>query len=270
MSTSIRPSSVELGPDHALLVPVRSTTDLDRVGPVAVWFAALYDAPIEILTIRCADDVDARDRSEFDRRVEALAGESTANVRLHYVVDDEVAERFLDECAGRAVCMATSANPFRERHFVGSFAAALARRSDHLLLLVGPHAGQPARPYVDVTVAVEPDSQCAVHEAATDLAHRMEVPLRHVAIDVETGSISTVSFPTENDGLSESFEIEMHTEPVATDGLAEAIINALGHSLLAVATSAPLALSWIADGSVSFDLVAAMETPVLLAGPRMT
>lgn len=266
MNTSNEPT----GTNNALVVPLRRPRDLSRVAPTVIKFANAMNLSVEVLSFVHPDD-------DFEREQGAL---SDASLLMRDKVDNEVScvavktedavEAFFDYCADRLTCMPTSATPFRDEHYVGSFAAGLLARSTKPVILIGPsvEADTPLD-WDEVVVALSPDSESMdILPVAREVADAMHLSLSKVHIDSGTGNVYENEY-----GSRMWFPGEIHAtvgvESMTAEAVGQTIVERAAGELLAVKTHAREGLAWIADGSIAFDAIGQSLGPVLLVGPNI-
>jgi len=259
-----------LGPDMPLVVPLKRPADLDRVGEVAKRISTVFGSPIEVVAILCPDDDVADEFSRFAAQVDMLGNGDGVDVSLRIIVSEQTPETFFSYCAGATTCMATSASPFKDGHYVGSFAAGLLAKTTAPVLLVGPAvpAGL-AAPYDEVVAAVSdsPESQ-HVLPVARAFASSLDLPMARVNIDTDAGIVYTSRYHDPEDCLPDSVRASITPGAIDVDHVDETILERNEGTLLAVATHARQGLAWIAEGSVAFSLVSESKAPVLVIGPH--
>lgn len=252
----------------SITIPLSRADDLARVGGIAARFAETIGCPIEVLTIIDPDDDFAAEFRRIGRAVEALAVSIDRPVDLHLVAHENPLESVLSACRHRLVCMATAATPFRNEHYVGSFAAALLRESAAPVILVGPSVPDGRVPFDKVVVAVsnEVDERAAVL-AGHSLASALDVPLAKVFIDPK-GVIYETDYDDLADGLADEVHASMATGPLDHAQICAELVDRSESGVLVLATRAHQGLSWICEGSVAFDTIGRTRSPVVALGPR--
>ena len=259
-----------LGPDMPLVVPLKRPADLDRVGEVSQRVAETFGAPIEVVAILCPDDDVVEEFSRFAAQVDMLGNGVEVDVSLRIIISEQTPETFFSYCAGATTCMATSASPFKDGHYVGSFAAGLLAKTTAPVLLVGPSvpAGS-AAPYAEVVAAVSDSAESQkVIPVARAFASTLDLPMARVSIDTDAGIVYTSRYQDPEDCLPDSVRASMTPGAIDADQVDETILERNEGTLLAVATHARQGLAWIAEGSVAFSLVSESNAPVLVIGPH--
>lgn len=268
-------------PSEDLLVPLRDLNDADRVGSTVEYFSRKMSRPVEFLTVIDTEtDLEAtvRELGQIATRFQnqgmngqAEPGEQReASARV--VVSNNPAADFLVCCCHRLVCMPTSATPFANGRFVGSYASALLARSDQPAILVGPmvDGGEPVD-FDDMILALSGDEQClSLLPAARSLAEALGLPVRNVHVIEERDDQVVANAQGElrlwfPDALFSTVAIE----PVAAEDVGSGLAQYSNRSLLAVATHARTGLARLAEGSRTFDAVGASTRPVVVVGPHI-
>lgn len=256
----------------AIVTPVVSARDVERVARTAAWFSERLHRAIEV--VRVIDETHDRSEvmEEMAEATERLGRITSHPVRCRVVVDENPAAAMLEIAQDRLVCMPTSATPFKRRHFVESHAAALLDRTTQPVILIGPHLDADKEvDFEDIAVALAGDEDCLdVLPAARQLADDTGLGLRlihvrehhddHVMLD-KAGQ-ARLWFPGR---LHSSLAVDLIDNVRTPDGLAAEA----GPSLLMMATHARCGLERIAEGSVTFDTIAAAAGPIMVVGPRI-
>lgn len=259
-----------LGPEQPLIVPVKRLADLERVGAVAARIADAFDASIDIVSIVCEGDdvVDEFDR--FAHAVESFGQRSSRRARLRLFVSETVPETFVAACASSVTCMATGASPFKQGHYVGSFAASLLASCTAPVVLVGPAVAAAPQEYTSVIATISDDPASShVLPAAREFATMLGLPMARVRVDTEGSTVYTDRYEDPDDRLASSLHAALGVDPVPEEQIDETILGRSSGAILAVATRARQGLAWIAEGSVAFDLVNESDSPVLAVGPKL-
>ena len=256
-----------LSPDGTLVLPIRHAGQFPLVAGPAISVARALGLAVEILSvIEPDDDADAH----LDRLVGIglEASEATGQpctVRL--LVTEDVLSTVTGECSGRLVCMATSASPHTDLHYVGSHAASILAESSSPVLLVGPQVDSTARATEVVAAVSGQIESTSVIPYAAQLSRSLDLPLATIHVHGPDGVSSG------DDHMRLWFPGELHTsldvEPIAGTDVAAALTDRAASAIVAVMTHARLGLAWIAEGSVAFDVVSSSPHPVLAVGPRI-
>lgn len=258
-----------LSPDGTLVIPLRHAGQVGQVAGPAVAVADALGLSIEVLSVIGPDDDST---SHLHRLVDAaleLSEASALACAVRVVVSDDVAETVIAECAGRLVCMATSASPHRDRHYVGSHAAALLAESTAPVLLIGPSVDTDAEATEVVAAVSGQIESTSVIPYAARLSRTLDLPLATIHVH----GPDTAARADAGDHLRIWFPGELHTtlevESVAGADVAMALSARADTAIVSVMTHARRGLAWIAEGSISFDVVASARLPVLAVGPRI-
>jgi nucleotide-binding universal stress UspA family protein len=124
---------------RSIVVPVDFAAEGDRASGVAARLAAAAGLPVELLHAAPTDANEELDRYELATRAEAFAPARCGTTR---VVGPDVVEALADALAERPdslVVLGTSARGPIGEFVLGSVSEALLARTDHPVLLVGPH-----------------------------------------------------------------------------------------------------------------------------------
>lgn len=253
---------------NVVTIPLARADDLERVGAVASHFATLLDRSIEVVSIVDPDDDFSSEFRRIAAAVERFAESTNRTVELHLSASALPLQAVLDACSGRLVCMATAASPFQADHYVGSFAAALLAESTAPVILVGPAAtGQPRElDRVVVAVSADVDGNAALVTGAA-FAQASGTPLAKVIIDPK-GVIYETDYLDANDALPDEVHASMTRGPLNPRQISHELVERSESGLLVLSTRAHRGLSWICEGSVSFDAISQTPAPVVAVGPK--
>lgn len=250
---------------RAVVVPLIRPGDAARALPWAQWLAN-GDSAIEVRLVLGAEDAFDEAVSELVDVVDSFLAEAPAqDVMVRVESSAEPAVALLAAARDRIVCMPTRARVLDAECLSESLAARLLARSTEPVLLVGPHVDVFAEP-LDVAIAVSQDpASLSALGAGRRLARRLALPSRVVHV-VEAGdSVDAVDgewrirFPDEEHA---SAGVEAIAGP-PVDGLVDQAQSAL----VVLATHARTGLNRIGSGSITFDIAAEAERPVLAVGP---
>lgn len=254
-----------------IVVPVRRPGDLERVGGAAALFASALDCSIEVVTVLHPSDDVAHDTTRFQRWVDDFAQTNGVRAFLDVVVDESEVAGVIERCSGKLVCMATSASPFDDDHYVGSIASELVARSTAPVILLGPEFT-----YVDaLTVGrvvlahgsgVDASASSAI---ARELARVFAVPIARLTIDAEKAVIHESDSTDPERWFPDQVHASLRSSPLDHDALVDVLLDRTHDGLLVVATRAKRGLAWICEGSVSFDVIARSTMPVVTVGPNV-
>lgn len=267
---SVEPAS---GVSQAILAPVVSSHDAERILSTVAWFSRSLERGVEFVTV--IDE--AEDRGETFTELAAVAdrlGKLTRQpVTCRVIVDADPAAVVLAVATDRLVCMPTSATPFKRGHFVESYAAALLNQTTQPVILVGPQAAVgPHVRFEDIVIAVAGDEECLdvlpvgrrfADQTGLDvrLVHVLEENDEHVVVDPD--GRARLWFPG---SLHTSLNVELLA---GTESTAQVLAPASEHSILMMATHARCGLERIAQGSIAFDTIAHARAPVVVVGPKV-
>lgn len=254
-----------------IIVPIRRPGDLERVGAAAVLFASTLGLSIEVVTVLHPSDDIARDTARFRQIVEDFAVANGVSATLDVVVDESEVGGVIERCAGHLVCMATSASPFDDDHYVGSIASELVARSSLPVILLGPQFA-----YVDeltigrvVLAHGSGVDAAASSETARRMARSFAVPIARLTIDAEKAVIHESDSYDPERWFPDQVHASLRSEPLDHDALVKVLLERTNDGLLVVATRAKRGLAWICEGSVSFDVIARSTMPVVAVGPEV-
>jgi nucleotide-binding universal stress UspA family protein len=253
-----------------IVIPVRRPADLERLAPIAKKVAAAADLPVDVLTIVHPDD-DLREEFEaIAAATSSLARETGAAVRCRMMCSTRPVDDFLHACGESLTLMATAASPFKDGHYVGSFAASLLAHATTPVILVGPNVSADAPlDWTEVVVAVASEiDSTAVLPYAHELGLALDLDLCKVHIDTGSGNIYMSRY-----GKRMWFPDEVHAtigvEAIENADVSKTLIERSDGQLLAVRTHARSGLAWIADGSIAFDTVSKATGPIVAVGPNV-
>ncbi|MDW3178320.1 MAG: hypothetical protein R8J94_13090 [Acidimicrobiia bacterium] len=252
----------------AITIPLARVNDLPRVGAVAAKFASLLGRSIEVVSIIDPEDDFAPEFRRYSEGVERLARAIAMPVQLRLVAHQSPLQGVLEACVGRLVCMATAASPFDNRHYVGSFAAALLSESTAPVILVGPAVTDEPVAVDKIVVAVsnEVDGHASLRTANT-LARTLDVPLAKIVIDPK-GVVYETDYSEPDVGLPDEVHAAMTRGPLSHEQICDELVERSESAILVLATRAHRGLSWICEGSVAFDTIGRTTGPVVAVGPR--
>lgn len=260
--------SVSLDTSNSIVVPLRKTSDLSRVGAVAHRFSQLLDRSIEVISIVHPGDDYAHETQRFTAAIERFSNEIEQFVALQVVVHANPRAALLELCADRLVCMATSGSPFERDHYVGSHAATLLAASRAPVILVGPATTDAPERYDDVVVATTPSvgsEQARI--AGRILADALGSSIAKIHVD-ERGVIYESDYDESSSGLPREVHASMVRGEIDDQQLCEILVERSEHAILVLTTRANRGLAWICDGSVAFDAVRRARGPVVALGPN--
>lgn len=253
-----------------IVVPVKRPVDMLRVGRVASVFATALSLPLQFLNVVLPDDDLTDERSRFASALTVLQSTSTVDMSIDVVVGDRPADVVVERCSDAFTCMATSASPFRDHHYVGSCAAALLAVSRRPVVLVGPAVEADA--LIDgvrcVAAAAQSRPSEVVLSVASDLAEALDDSrVARLSID-PTGVVYEHDYEDQKFDRPQEIHARIRADSVGKDSLGEVLAEASNGALLVVATRARAGLAWICEGSVAFDAVRHASMPVVALGPH--
>lgn len=251
-----------------IVIPLRHTSDLERVATIALRFAEILDRRLEVVSIVHPADHYETERDRIESEVIGFARKHGTNIETHVVAHVSPRDALLEFCADRLVCMATSGSPFERDHYVGSHAATLLAHSRAPVILVGPAVaiGTPAAQRV--VVAATPEVDC--HEALVTgrvLAKALDGPIAKISID-ERGIVYEADYEQSTTGVPKELHASMVRGVIDDQRLCQILVERSRDSVLVLATRANRGLAWICEGSVAFDAVRHAEGPVVALGPN--
>ncbi len=253
-----------------LMVPVRSTADIERVGRTAAEFARAFDQPLMFVHVAHPDDDVATHHTRLGGAIESLELSDVA-WSLQVVERTDTNAAVVDACSGHLTCMATSASPYKANHYVGSCAASLVAKSTAPVVLIGPmvdpggEIGTPERVYL---AAAKGESVTSTRTAVERIAHAFgSVPVARLTIDLE-GVLYEQDYDDDAFDRPDEVHARMLPGPIATPALAPVLTRYAADGLLVVSTHARTGLAWICEGSVAFDAIATSTRPMVAIGPN--
>ncbi|NNC81827.1 MAG: universal stress protein [Acidimicrobiales bacterium] len=253
-----------------MVIPVRRSADLARLTPIAVKIAAATSLPVDVLTIVHPDDDLPEEFRAIASATLLLAEQIGSPVGCRMLCSKEPVDAFLHACCDNLTLMSTAATPFKDGHYVGSFAASLLAHATAPVLLVGPQVtGDAPLDWTEVVVAVASEiDSTAVLPYAHALGVALGLDLCKVHIDTGSGNIYMSRY-----GKRMWFPDEVHAtigvEALEGSDVSATLIERSDGQLLAVRTHARSGLAWIADGSIAFDVVTNANGPILAVGPHV-
>lgn len=253
-----------------IVIPVRRSADVERLAPIAKKIATATELPVDLLTIVHPDDDLTEEFQAIATATNALSEEIGVTVRCRMLCSTRPVDDFLNACGENLTLMATAASPFKDGHYVGSFAASLLAHATTPVILVGPNVAVDAPlDWTEVVVAVASEiDSTAVLPYAHNLGLALDLDLCKVHIDTGSGNIYMSRY-----GKRMWFPDEVHAtigvEAIENADVSNTLIERSDGQLLAVRTHARSGLAWIADGSIAFDTVSKATGPIVAVGPNV-
>lgn len=252
----------------SIRVPVSRPEDVALIGPIAAWLARVLDRSIEVLTIISPEDEPRLEQDRYAGVIADLEAQTGLSVSFRLTTSDDIATAFVELCRNRLTVMLTSASPFDETHFVGSFASALLATSEAPVVLAGPHVPlgvtlDPARIYVGRTR--EPDDLAAT-TVAEELAGQLGIPVATITIDPK-GVVYEHNYDDEHLDRPDQVHATMRSGPISDHEIADLLAERAVDGLLVLTTRANQNLARICGGSVAMDTIANSTSPVVVLGP---
>jgi len=253
---------------NSITVPLARVDDLSRVGAAAAQYGAILGRSVEIVSIVSPDDDFAEEFRRLSASVQGFADSIDQTIRFHLISHESLLNGVLESCRDRLTCMATAASPFHNEHYVGSFAASLLRESTAPVILVGPSVteAQVAPSTVVVAVATDIDSHASMLTGQT-FARAIGAPMTKVVID-PTGIVYETDYHDPSVAFSDEVHAAMSSGPLTQNEITTELVERSQAAMLVVATRAQQGLSWICEGSVSFDATGLTSHPVIAVGPN--
>ncbi|MFT7476374.1 MAG: hypothetical protein ACI81L_003327 [Verrucomicrobiales bacterium] len=255
--------------NSSVRVPVLRPADVTFLAPIAMRFANLLDRSIEIVTIVSPEDDLRLEHDRFSAALSALEAQVGHPVAFRIIASDNIASALIEICRDRITVMATSASPFDETHYVGSFASALLAISEAPVILIGPNVStnanfDPERVYVGRSRDVD---DVASNAAAEAFAHHLDVPVATVTIDPK-GIVYEYDYDDERIDRPNEVHASMKRQPIDPSQVAKILADYAATGLLVVSTRATQNLERICGRSVAMDTIADASSPVVAVGPH--
>lgn len=257
--------------DSTIRVPVARPEEVSLIGPIAATFGEALDRTIEILSIVSPEDDLRLEQDRFRGVVSDLEAQLGYPVGFRLVVSDDRASAFVELCKDRLTAMLTSASPFDQTHYVGSFASALLAVSEAPVILVGPAVAEgtsfePQRVFVGRSCDV--DDTAATH-AAEIFARQLELRVATVTIDPK-GIVYEHDYNDEHIDRPDEVHAKMRPGPIDKEEIADILVDQASAGLLVLTTRAHQQLARICGGSVAMDTIARATSPIVVLGPEAT
>ena len=232
-------------------------------------FAELFGRSIEVVTIISPEDDMRLEQDRFSVALSALEAKLGHPVAFRIIASDNIASAFIEICRNRITVMATSATPFDETHYVGSFASALLAVSEAPVILIGPNVPtdadlDPERVYVGRSRDVD---DVASNAAAEAFAHHLDIPVATVTIDPK-GIVYEYDYDDARIDRPNEVHAAMKRQPIESAEVAKILADYAATGLLVVSTRATQNLERICGRSVAMDTIADASSPVVAVGPH--